>query len=90
MSGVGSLPQTASGAVVASGLVRGARLGRPDDTAVECDGGAWHGPRSGECWCMSGTRSAPLLGVAYGLGPETATDSIGHVAVLCPCPSPPG
>eukprot|EP00962_Isochrysis_galbana_P027385 scaffold8606_cov117-Isochrysis_galbana.AAC.4 len=24
---------------------------------------------------MSGTRSAPLLGVAYGLGPETATDS---------------
>eukprot|EP00962_Isochrysis_galbana_P024179 scaffold7392_cov157-Isochrysis_galbana.AAC.1 len=75
MSGVGSPPQTASGAVVASGLVRvrrrgsaehsppeRARLSRPDDTAVECDGGAWHGPGSGECWCMSGTRSAPLLG----------------------------
>eukprot|EP00962_Isochrysis_galbana_P051213 scaffold22588_cov122-Isochrysis_galbana.AAC.1 len=23
--------------------------GRPDDTAVECDGGAWPGPSSGEC-----------------------------------------
>eukprot|EP00962_Isochrysis_galbana_P003757 scaffold1054_cov116-Isochrysis_galbana.AAC.9 len=56
MSEVGSLPHTASGAVVTSGVVRvkrggsaerspaeGARLGRPDSAAVKCDGGAWHG-----------------------------------------------
>eukprot|EP00962_Isochrysis_galbana_P056776 scaffold28887_cov153-Isochrysis_galbana.AAC.1 len=66
MSGLGSPPHTASGAVVASG--------RPDDAAVECDSGAWPGPSSRESWCVSGTRSAPLLGVAYGSGPETATD----------------
>eukprot|EP00962_Isochrysis_galbana_P016985 scaffold4869_cov123-Isochrysis_galbana.AAC.4 len=59
MSEVGSLPHTASGAVVTSGVVR-----------VRRGGSAERSPPKPE-----GTPSAPLLGAVHRSGPETATDS---------------
>eukprot|EP00962_Isochrysis_galbana_P017635 scaffold5064_cov115-Isochrysis_galbana.AAC.9 len=95
MSEVGSLPHSASGAVVASGVVRSAPLLRAPDSA---------GPTTPQ----SSVTAAPGLdpgreneSVCQTPGPrphwarctgrvQRRRLTLGHVAVLCPCLSPPG